>query len=145
MGLDIGDKRIGIAISDPSNLIAQSKEVLKRTDHRKDLKIIKKYIKEYEIDEIIVGLPKNMDGSFSAQTRKTDQYINFLKNNLDISVKKWDERLTSREAEKMLIKADLSRKKRKCVIDGVAAAIILQGYLDWQNNIKNKKKEENND
>jgi len=145
MGLDIGDKRIGIAISDSSNLIAQSKEVLKRTDHRKDLKVIKEYIQKYEIDEIIVGLPINMDGSFSAQTKKTEQYINFLKNNLDIEVKTWDERLTSREAEKILIKADLSRKKRKQVIDGLAASIILRNYLDRQKNLNKEIKEDKNE
>ena len=142
LGLDIGDKRIGIAVSDALNITANTKGFIKRTDHRKDLKEIKNYIKEYNIGELIVGLPKNMDGSIGLQAEKTKQYVNFLKNNLDIPVKMWDERLSSREAEKLLIKADVSRQKRKKVIDGVAASIILQGYLDMK---KNKKGGLNNE
>mgnify|MGYP006290890609 CR=1 FL=1 len=134
MGLDIGDKRIGVSISDSMNLTAQSKEVIKRTDRRQDLKIIKKYIKKYQVNEIIVGLPKNMDGTLGPQAEKTKNYTNFLKNNLDLPIIFWDERLSSREAEKLLIKADVSRSRRKGVIDQVAASIILQGYLDFKNN-----------
>ncbi|MFW5998876.1 MAG: Holliday junction resolvase RuvX [Halanaerobiaceae bacterium] len=139
MGLDIGDKRIGIAISDAMNITAQSKEVLKRTDHKKDLELIKDYIDKYEVEEIIVGLPKNMDGSIGPQAEKVKNYFNFLNNNLDIPIKFWDERLSTREAERFLIKADLSREKRKNVIDRVAAAIILQSYLNYQNNLGGNK------
>jgi putative Holliday junction resolvase len=130
MGLDIGDKRIGIAISDALNLTAQSKDVIIRTNHRQDLKIIKKYIAQYQVDQLIVGLPKNMDGSLGKQAQKTQAYVNFLKNNLEIPIEFWDERLSTREAEKLLIEANVRRSRRKGVIDQVAASIILQGYLD---------------
>lgn len=138
MGLDIGDKRIGIAISDALNITAQSKEVLIRTDHQQDLKVIKNYIEKYNIDEIVVGLPKNMNNSLGTQAEKVKNYVNFLKNNLEISIILWDERLSSREAERLLIKADLSRSHRKKVIDQVAASIILQSYLDYQYNVGGK-------
>ena len=141
MGLDIGDKRIGIAISDAMNITAQSKKVLKRTDHQQDLKTINKYIKKYNVDEIIVGLPKNMDNSIGPQAEKVKHYVNFLKNNLDIPIKFWDERLSTREAERLLIKADLSRSQRKNVVDRVAASIILQGYLDYNFNLEGKRDE----
>ena len=136
MGLDIGDKRIGIAVSDPLNCTAQAREVLERSQHHRELEVFKKYITEYQITEIIVGLPKNMDNSCGHQAKKVKEYVNFLKNNLDIPIIFWDERLSSREAQKLLIKADLRRSHRKDVIDKVAAAIILQGYLNFE---KNKK------
>lgn len=141
MGLDIGDKRIGIAISDAMNITAQSKEVLERTNHKEDLAVIKGLIKKYEVGEVIVGLPRNMDGSLGPQADKVKQYYNFLKNNLDIPIKFWDERLSTQEAEKFLIKADLTRNKRKGIIDRVAAAIILQSYLKYQDNSGGKKDE----
>lgn len=130
MGLDFGSKTIGVAISDELGITAQGKTTIVRTDLRNDLKKIIKYIEKYKVKEIIVGLPKNMDGTLGSRAEKTQQFVNFLNNNLDLPVKFWDERLSSREAEKLLIEADLSRSRRKEVIDKVAASIILQGYLD---------------
>ncbi len=137
MGLDIGNKRIGIAISDSLNYTAQGKEVLIRKNHQQDLKIIKNYIDKYQVDELVVGLPKNMDNSTGPQAKKVKNYFNFLRNNLEISVILWDERFSTKEAEKILIEADLSRADRKKVIDKVAASIILQGYLDYRKRQKN--------
>ena len=129
LGLDFGDKRIGIAVSDALGLTAQGKGYISRTDLKNDLGIIKDYINKYSIDEIVVGMPKNMDGSLGKRAEKTQAFVNFLKNNLDIPINTWDERLSSREAEKVLIKADVSRSNRKEVIDQLAASLILDSYL----------------
>ncbi len=132
MGLDYGSKTIGVSVSDELGITAQGKGTIKRTDLRHDLQKIMEYIEKYQVEEIIVGLPRNMDGTFGSRAEKTQQFVNFLNNNLDLAVKFWDERLSSREAERLLIKADLSRARRKKVIDQVAASIILQTYLDSQ-------------
>lgn len=137
LGLDFGDKRIGIAVSDALGITAQGKDYISRTDLKKDLEIIKDYIEKYSIDEIVVGMPKNMDGSYGPRAKKTQEFVNFLKNNLKIPIKTWDERLSSKEAERILIKADMSRKKRKEVIDKMAASLILDSYLK-ANNRRNK-------
>jgi len=137
LGLDFGDKRIGVAVSDALGITAQGKGYISRTDLKKDLEIIKDYIKKYSIDEIVVGMPKNMDGSHGPRAKKTQEFVNFLKNNLEIPIKTWDERLSSKEAERVLIKADMSRKKRKEVIDKMAASLILDSYLKANNRRKN--------
>lgn len=134
MALDFGDKRIGVAISDSLGITAQGKGFIKRTDLKNDLNDIKDYITEYDVSEIVVGMPRNMDGSLGKRAEKTRAFINFLENNLDIPIKIWDERLTSAEAERMLIKADVRRDKRKQVIDKLAASIILRSYLEAQKN-----------
>ena len=141
MALDLGDKKIGVAVSDALNITAQGKGVIERTDHRQDLEKIKAYIEDYDVGKLIVGLPKNMDNSEGPRVEKTRNYVNFLKNNLDIPVVFWDERLTTREAERMLIKADLRREHRRQVIDQVAASLILQNYLERQRRKKNHKKD----
>ncbi len=130
LGLDFGDKTIGVAVSDGLGLTAQAKGVIRRTNLTEDLVKLKKYIEDYQIGEVVVGLPRNMDGSFGSRAEKTQQFVNFLKKKIEIPVKFWDERLSTVEAERLLIDADLSRSRRKGVIDQVAAAIILQSYLD---------------
>ena len=130
MCLDYGDKRIGVAVSDEMGLTAQGKGVIARTELNEVLEEINEYIEKYDVGEIVVGMPKNMDGSIGPRAEKTQQFINFLNNNLNIPVNTWDERLSSVEAERVLIEGDVSRAKRKKVIDRVASAIILQGYLD---------------
>lgn len=137
MGLDFGDKTIGVAISDPLGLTAQSKGVIRRSNLNADLEELKKYISDYQVSEIVIGLPKNMNGTLGSRAEKTGQFVNFLKKRLDLPIKLWDERLSTVEAEKLLINADLSRAKRKVVIDQVAAAIILQSYLDARNRLSN--------
>ena len=139
LALDVGDKRIGVAVSDALNMTAQAKGVIVREEHHQDLAQLKDYIEQYGVTEIVVGLPKNMDNTEGSQAKKTKNFANFLKNNLELPIIMWDERLTSRAAERMLIQADLSRKKRKKVIDQVAAALILQNYLDFK---KQKSKQE---
>ncbi|MGM0409678.1 MAG: Holliday junction resolvase RuvX [Bacillota bacterium] len=137
LALDFGDKRIGVAVSDALNITAQGKGYIKRSDLRKDLEEIKYYIDKYDVDEIIVGMPKNMDGSLGPRAKKTQEFINFLNNNLDITISIWDERLSTKEAERVLIKADVSRSNRKEVIDKMAASLILDSYL--QANYKNRR------
>ncbi|MFW5999337.1 MAG: Holliday junction resolvase RuvX [Halanaerobiaceae bacterium] len=130
LALDYGSKRIGVAVSDALGLTAQGKGVITRKDLREDLKKIEEYIDEYNVEKIIVGMPRNMDGSYGPRAEKTRQFITFLRRRLTLPVETWDERLSSAEAERVLISGDVSRAKRKKVIDQVAAAIILQGYLD---------------
>ncbi len=134
MGLDFGDRTIGIAVSDELGWTAQAKGVIRRTDLKKDLKILLDYIDKYQINEIVVGLPLNMDGSSGKRVEKTEAFVNFLKNNLEIPVVCWDERLTTIQAERILLEADMSRMKRKKVIDQLAASFILQSYLEAMNN-----------
>ena len=126
MGLDVGEKRIGVAVSDPLGYTAQGISVIKR----ENIEDLKKIVSDYDVERIIVGLPKNMDGSIGEQAKKVLAFIEDLKREIDLPVLTWDERLTTKEAEGVLLRADLSRAKRKKVIDKLAAVLILQGYLD---------------
>ena len=136
IGLDIGDKTVGIAISDPLGYTAQGLMTLERVGIRNDTGKILDLVKEYECDTIVMGLPKKLDGSDSIQTEKVYEFRKMLENKMrstgikGIEIVWQDERLTTVMAEKVLIEADLSRKKRKTVIDKQAAVIILQSYLD---------------
>jgi putative Holliday junction resolvase len=134
MGLDFGDKTIGIAISDPLGWTAQAKGVIRRKNLTDDFAQLKEYLDKYNIQEIIVGLPVNMDGTAGSRVKKTEEFVNFLRKRVEIPVKVWDERLSTRQAENILLEADLSRRKRKEFIDQVAASIILQNYLDAKKN-----------
>lgn len=135
MGLDIGDKRIGIAISDKTRTIAQNLMVLKRKDLEADIQILKDIIKDKEVSLIVVGLPLNMDGTLSKKALEILKFIEILKENIEIPIQTYDERLTSKEAESILIEGGVSRKKRKDKIDKIAAQIILQNYLDNKNKV----------
>jgi len=141
LGIDYGSKYIGLAVSDRTNTIAQSKEVLKKNDLKDILKILKEYISNYEIDEIVVGMPTSLNGTKGPRAKKTDEFINFLNNHLEIKVTEWNERYTTMIAEKSMIEADLSRKKRKQLVDKIAAALILQNYLDYLNKKDGEKDE----
>jgi putative Holliday junction resolvase len=130
MGLDVGEKRIGIAISDPMGWTAQGHSVLQRTEPEADLNKIQQICRDYEVEKIVVGLPRNMDGSIGAKALEVQEFGTVVKNRLAIAVEYWDERLSTRSAERILIAADLSRRRRKQVIDKMAAVNILQAYLD---------------
>jgi putative holliday junction resolvase len=143
IGLDVGDKNIGIAISDGLGITAQALSTLKRTNIKTDIDAIKKILDEYHIKEIIVGLPKNMDGSIGVQANKTIHFSEHLKKNFDVKIIFLDERLTTVMANKALLEGDLSRKKRKKRIDKIAAQLILQNYLDRKDFLS--KQEENED
>jgi len=130
MGLDVGDKTIGVAVTDLFGWTAQGLETIMRIGIKKDLQRLELLVIEKEVDKIVIGLPKNMNGSIGPQGEKTLEFANRIKKRFRAEVIMWDERLTTKAAERMLIEADVSRKKRKTVIDKVAATYILQGYLD---------------
>lgn len=134
MGLDVGDKTIGVALSDPLGWTAQGLEVIRRSDFKKDLARLQEIIKQYEVEKIVLGLPKNMNGTIGPQGEKVLAFRDGLQGQIDLPMELWDERLTTVAAEKMLIQADVSRAKRKKVIDKMAAGVILQGYLDAKGN-----------
>lgn len=136
LALDVGDKTIGVAVSDALNITAQGVTTIERVGIRKDAGKVMDYIKEFDCDTVIIGLPKRLDGTDSPQTEKVYEFKTMLENKMrstgmaNIKVEFYDERLTTVMAEKVLIEADVSRKGRKKVIDKQAAVLILQGYLD---------------
>jgi putative Holliday junction resolvase len=130
MGLDMGSHTIGVAVSDELGITAQGLKTLKRKSMEEDLKEIEMIVRQFEIGEIVVGLPKNMDGTIGKQAEIVLNWVKILMDRINIPVVSWDERLSTVGASKVLLEADLSRKKRKKVIDKLAAVLILQGYLD---------------
>ncbi len=130
LGLDVGQRRIGLAISDGLGLTAQPLSLLKRNSISRDLAELKKIIADRDIKKIVVGLPLNMNGSTGKMAIEVLDFVKLLKDNLSPPVITWDERLTSLQAERLLLEADISRKKRKGIIDKLSAQLILQGYLD---------------
>ncbi len=136
IALDVGDKTVGIALSDALGITAQGLMTLERVGIRKDTGKILDLVREYQCDTIVIGLPKKLDGTDSIQTEKVYEFRTMLENKMrstgmkNIKVEWQDERLTTVMAEKVLIEADVSRKKRKQVIDKQAAVLIMQSYLD---------------
>lgn len=130
MGLDYGERRIGVAISDAFGWTAQGSEVIDRKFVKDELGRIAELVKEHEVDNLIVGLPKNMNGTIGPSGENCIAFAEQLKQKLGLPVQLWDERLTTVAAERTLLEADVSRNKRKQVIDKMAAAILLQSYLD---------------
>ena len=126
--LDIGEKWVGVAISDETKSLARGLGRINRGD--KEVEKIKKLIAEYEVESIIYGLPLRMDGSISSQTEKTMAFISKLQKEISLPFIPFDERLSSQQAETIMLHADLSRRKRKKYIDKLSAQIILQNYLD---------------
>ncbi len=136
LGLDVGDKTIGVAVSDGLGVTAQGVTTIERVGIKKDTGKILEYIKEYDCDTVVIGLPLKLDGSDSPQTKKVREFRQRLENKLtgsgmnQVNLVYYDERLTTVMAERVLIEADMRRNKRKEIIDRQAAIIILQGYLD---------------
>lgn len=130
MGLDVGDKRIGIALSDETALIATPKETLERSGNRKDIAYLLELARREEVSEIVAGMPYSLDGSEGPQANKVMRFVEALKAQTQLPVTMWDERMTTVAAEWALLEGNVSREKRKQTIDKVAAALILQGYLD---------------
>ena len=131
--LDLGKKRIGLAISDINQKIASPYDVLKEKKFSEILIILKNLIKKFDIGSIIVGDPINMDGSLGPKSQSSRSFITNISKDIDIPILLWDERLSTVAAEKSLIEADISRKKRSKVIDKIAANLILQSFLDFLN------------
>lgn len=134
MGLDVGSKTVGVAVSDALGWTAQGLETIKINEEENEFGFgrIDDIIKEYDVGKIVVGLPKNMNGSIGPRGEASQFYADELKRRFGLPVMLWDERLTTMAAERVLLDADVSRKKRKKVIDKMAAVMILQGYLNSQ-------------
>lgn len=130
LGLDVGEKRIGVAVSDPLGITAQGVTVIERKTLEDDLKRIKEIVDEYKADSIVVGMPINMDGTKGKSAEKVSGFVETLKASIGLPINTYDERLSTKESEKFLISSDVSRKKRKNVIDKIAAQIILESYLE---------------
>lgn len=135
MGLDVGSKTVGVAVSDALGWTAQGIETVKIDEANGEFGIdrIAELVKEYAITEFVVGYPKNMNNTVGPRGEASEDYKKLLEETFSLMAKLWDERLTTMAAERMLIEADVSRKKRKQVIDKMAAVMILQGYLDSKN------------
>ncbi|MEH7522528.1 Holliday junction resolvase RuvX [Bacillus sp. JJ1503] len=138
MGLDVGSKTVGIALSDALGWTAQGLETLKINEEKNEFGFeqIGKIINENEVSKIVVGLPKNMNGTIGPRGEASQFYASELEKRFGLPVVLWDERLTTIAAERVLLEADVSRKKRKKVIDKMAAVMILQGYIDSQNTMR---------
>ena len=130
LGLDVGDKYIGVAVSDLLQFTAQGLTTIKRESKVKDFKVIEDLINEYEIKKVVVGLPKNMNGTMGPQSEKVIKFAEKIKNKFKIDILYLDERLTTVSAERILIESEVRRENRKKVIDKIAASYILQTYLD---------------
>ena len=134
MGLDIGSHTIGVAISDELRITAQGLKTIRRTSKEGDFEEIRKIINQFQIGKIVVGLPKNMNGTLGKQAKMVLQWTRDLEEEIHLLVETWDERLSTVEASKILLQADVSRRKRKKAVDKLAAVIILQGYMDRSKN-----------
>jgi putative Holliday junction resolvase len=134
MGLDIGSHTIGVAVSDELGITAQGLKTIRRKSKENDLKEILKIIDEFEIVKVVVGLPKNTDGTLGKQAEMVFLWIKTLREKIKLPVVTWDERFSTIEASKVLLEADLSRKKRKKAVDKLAAVLILQGYMSRSRN-----------
>lgn len=130
MGLDYGDRNIGVAVSDAFGWTAQGTGVVKKRRDGSEVDQIAELVKEHEVTEIVVGLPKNMNNTIGPRGEISIAFAELLQQKLNLPVHLWDERLTTVAAERTLIEADVSRKKRKLVVDKMAATLILQNYLD---------------
>lgn len=134
MGLDVGSKTIGVAISDELGWTAQGVGTIHINEEEAQFGFdeIGKLIEQYDVEKIVIGLPKNMNGTIGPRGEASQLFAQKLKETFDVQVILWDERLTTVAAERVLLEADISRKKRKKVIDKMAAVMILQSYLDSQ-------------
>ncbi|MCU6753169.1 Holliday junction resolvase RuvX [Bovifimicola ammoniilytica] len=133
MGLDFGSKTVGVAVSDPLYITAQGVEIIRREQEnklRKTLARIEELVKEYEVEEIVLGLPKNMNNSIGERAEKTLEFKAMLERRIGLNVVMWDERLTTVAADKTMMEAGVRRENRKKYVDQIAATFILQGYLD---------------
>ena len=130
MGIDYGEKRIGVAISDPLGITAQGLPTIERTNIQEDIQKILNIIREKEVNEIVVGLPKHMNNMLGEKAQAVLAFVDLIKKHVNIPVNTIDERLSTLRAHKAMLEGDLSRKKRKDRVDMIAAQLILQGYLD---------------
>jgi len=134
MGLDVGSHTIGVAITDELRITAQGLKTIRRKSKEEDFEEIIRIIDQFKIAKIVVGLPKNMNGTLGKQAEMVLQWIKAIREKVDLPIVTWDERFSTVEASRVLLEADLSRRKRKKAIDKLAAVIILQGYIENDRN-----------
>lgn len=132
LALDVGDARIGVALSDETATLASGLATLQRKGPRKDLRAVAELVRQHEVGEVVVGLPRRLDGSLGPQAEKVLAFMDDLRPVAKVPVVPWDERFTSVVAQQALIEAQVSRRERKAVVDKVAAILILQNYLDYR-------------
>jgi putative Holliday junction resolvase len=132
LALDVGERRIGLAVSDPLGITAQGLGVLIRQDRETDLARLLEVAREYQVQEIVVGFPRHLDGRPGEHASAIMELARTLGATLGVPVATWDERLTTVEADRVLLQADLSRRRRRRVVDQVAAVLILQSYLEYR-------------
>ncbi|WP_207732343.1 Holliday junction resolvase RuvX [Heliobacterium chlorum] len=130
MGLDVGEKTIGIAVSDLMGWTAQGVETIRRTRLEADLQRLQELMQQWEVDSVVCGLPRNMNGTYGPKADEVRKFGSLIEKRLKIPVHFWDERLTTVAAHKTLLEGDMSRAKRKKVVDKLAAVLILQNYID---------------
>lgn len=130
LALDIGERRIGVALSDPQGILASPLTVLTRAELRADVEAILNLVRQYEVDHIVVGLPRSLDGSLGHQAKQVQAFVHKLSQHTEVSIDTWDERLSTVAAEKMLKEVGGKRAKGGKQVDAAAAALILQSYLD---------------
>ena len=140
LGIDYGHKRLGLALSDEGETLASPLPVYQRRDTKEDHAFLAQLVEEKEVGQIVVGLPRNMDGSLGEMAKEVLTFVETLKKKTHLPIDTFDERLSSAEAERVLIQANLSRKRRKTLRDSLAAVLILQGYLE---SLREGEKEEN--
>jgi putative holliday junction resolvase len=132
LGLDLGDRRIGVAVSDETGTVASGLSTIARVGRRKDVRAVADLIRLHEVGEVVVGLPRRLDGGLGPQARKVLAFMEDLRPAARVPVVPWDERFTSVVAEQALVEGDVSRRDRKTLVDKVAAILILQNYLDYR-------------
>lgn len=132
LGIDMGSKRIGVAVSDELGITAHAVTTIKRNNKKEDLAAVCALIEEYGVQEVVIGFPKHLDGRPSEEASSYVAFGEKIHEMTGIPVSYWDERLTTIEAERALLEADVRRRRRKQVIDRVAACLILENYLDWR-------------
>jgi putative Holliday junction resolvase len=130
LALDVGTRRIGLAVSDPLGITAQGLETLQRKNKRTDLERLERIIRQYDVRELVVGLPLRMSGAEGVQSEKMSAFADELRRRFGLPVHLWDERLTSAEANRVLREAELSIQKRAQAVDRMAAVLILQNFLE---------------
>lgn len=130
LGLDVGNKTIGVALSDPLGITAQGITTIRRKGEKKDIEELKIICDKYDVEVIVCGLPKNMNGTLGPQSEKVLKFCETIEEFINLPIKMWDERLTTVAANRAMLEGDLSRAKRKKIVDKMAATYILQGYLD---------------
>ena len=132
LGLDVGDKTIGMALSDESATLATGLDTLRRSGLQRDLRELAELARDREVSSVVVGLPRSLNGSEGPQARKVLAFVEALKRAVEVPVVTWDERFTTVAAENALIEGGVSRARRKGLVDKVAAVLILQSYLDYR-------------